>query len=280
MLVDEAGQAPPQEAAGALWRARRAVVVGDPLQLEPIVTIPLKAQDALRRHHDVDGLWTPGLTSTQRLADRVARRGTYVASGEQAVWVGSPLRVHRRCDAPMVDICNAIAYDGMMVDGTPMRAPEPWPASGWVDVRSVTNEGHWIEAEGEMTSRLLERLIAFGADPTEIFLVSPFRAVVDRLRDIAARHSGIRAGTVHTTQGKEADIVVLVLGSDPASAGAREWAASTPNLLNVAVSRAKRRLYVIGDLSAWRRCNHFSTCAMLLERHVEREAAERAETES
>jgi len=42
----------------------------------------------------------------------------------------------------------------------------------------------------------------------------------------------------------------------------------TPNLLNVAVSRAKGRLYVIGDLSAWRRCNHFSTCAMLLERHV------------
>ena len=280
VLVDEAGQAPPQEAAGAFWRARRAVVVGDPLQLEPIVPIPLKAQEALRRHHGVDGLWTPGRTSTQRLADRVARWGTYVASGEQSVWVGSPLRVHRRCDAPMVGISNAIAYDGMMVDGTPMRALEPWPASGWIDVRSVINEGHWIEAEGEMTDRLLEQLISFHADPAEMFLISPFRDVVDRLRDIAARYPGIRASTVHTTQGKEADIVVLVLGSDPASAGAREWAASSPNLLNVAVSRAKRRLYVIGDLSAWRRCNYFSTCAMLLERHVEREAVERTERES
>ena len=271
LLIDEAGQAPPQEAVGALWRARRAVVVGDPLQLEPIVTISPKAQDALRRHHDVDEIWTPGRTSVQRLADRVAWLGTHVADGEESVWVGSPLRVHRRCDAPMVDICNTVAYGGMMVDGTPalQRAPRTWPISGWIDVRSATSDGHWIEAEGETTVRLLERLVALDVDPTQIFLISPFRVVADRLQDIAVRLPGLRAGTVHTTQGKEADIVVLVLGSDPSSARAREWAASTPNLLNVAVSRAKRRLYVIGDKSAWRRCRYFSTCAILLERHVE-----------
>ena len=154
-----------------------------------------------------------------------------------------------------------------------------WPSSRWIDIRSPTADGHWIEAEGEATVELLEQLISLDADPSRIFLISPFRKVADRLRNKTKKFKGIRAGTVHTTQGKEADIVVLVLGSDPTQAGARQWAASKPNLLNVAVSRAKRRLYVIGDLAAWRSCNYFSTCATLLESHIEREKSESVEVE-
>ena len=54
--------------------------------------------------------------------------------------------------------------------------------------------------------------------------VGPFRrarrAVADRLCGIGASYPGVRAGTVHTPQGKEADVVVLGLGIDPGSAGA------------------------------------------------------------
>ena len=61
VLVDEAGQAVPQHAAGALWRARRAVIVGDPLQLEPIFHVPGQVQDRLRGLFGVDRAWLPAV---------------------------------------------------------------------------------------------------------------------------------------------------------------------------------------------------------------------------
>ena len=67
-----------------------------------------------------------------------------------------------------------------------------------------------------------------------------------------------RIGTVHTFQGKEADIVFFVLGCDHSRIGAAEWAGTKPNLINVAITRAKLRLYVIGDRDVWHNKGYFS----------------------
>ena len=60
-------------------------------------------------------------------------------------------------------------------------------------------------------------------------------------------------GTIHTFQGKEADMVILCLGVDSSDRGngAIGWASEKPNILNVAVTRAKNRLYIVGDEKRW-----------------------------
>lgn len=109
-----------------------------------------------------------------------------------------------------------------------------------------------------------------------MYAISPFRAVVAGARRAAGDllPAG-RVGTVHTTQGKEADVVILVLGTDPRRPGARAGAASRPNLLNVAVSRAKRRLFVIGDRDAWRDQRHYSALTDALPVHTRRSEGQR-----
>lgn len=263
LLIDEAGQAVPQAAAGAIWRARRTLVVGDPLQLEPVVTIPNTAQQALRRHHQVTDVWLPSCTSTQQLADRVSSFGTTLPSEDGPLWVGSPLRVHRRCDHPMFDISNGVAYDGLMVYGTMTREPLLLPESAWLDVQATEADSHFIPAEGVAARQLVEQLLEAGVNANDIYVISPFRVVVRELQHLLPLPRE-RVGTIHTTQGKEADTIILVLGGHPARPGAKAWASQRPNLLNVAVSRAKRRLYVIGNHDAWRAQKYFN----VMSRHL------------
>ena len=268
LLVDEAGQAAPQNAAGALWRCRRAVIVGDPLQLEPVVTLPWGGQRALLEEFKVDPVWAPSRSSTQQLADRLAIAGTSLPgpAGED-VWVGAPLRVHRRCDRPMFEVSNTIAYNGLMVFGTPADRKPFHGENAWIDVRSSVRGSNWIQAEGNMLREVLAGLRDNGGvQASQIRVISPYRVVAENSREIFLRvFPGTGdddldqwVGTVHKMQGREADAVILVLGGDPDKPGSRRFARETPNLLNVAVTRARRRLYVIGNHETWGSERYFS----------------------
>ncbi|RRS16571.1 hypothetical protein IPC1147_33490 [Pseudomonas aeruginosa] len=260
LLVDEAGQASPQAAVGALWRSQRAVMVGDPLQLEPINQVPPGALEHMRSAFGVDLHWMPHQLSAQSLADQANPIGRVIGPSDSKVWVGMPLVVHRRCDRPMFTIANRIAYDGAMVYGTSPRVPDI-PATlttGWVQARGPST-GNWVHAEGRSLSILVTLLILEGVDPKSISVITPFSDVIKEVSGGALTQHGVTTGTIHTMQGKEADVVILVLGgeADPLRSGAREWVVEKANMLNVAATRAKRRFYVIGDRADWAKRRHF-----------------------
>ncbi|CAQ01383.1 hypothetical protein CMS1267 [Clavibacter sepedonicus] len=276
LLIDEAGQAAPQHAAASIWRARRVVAVGDPLQLPPIISVPQKTVGALALAHGVTPAWIPPRASVQTLADRVARFGTSLPQGDETVWVSAPLRVHRRCDDPMFTICNRMAYAGLMFHAVPDRSSATPPdrfdgpdgpritPSHWADEPATTPGSHLQPRQLERARSAIDYLLGLGVQAEEIIAISPFRSVADRLGSLRYDYPGLTAGTIHTAQGREAEVVLLVLGGDPDKPGARAWAAESVNLLNVAVSRARRRLFVIGDLAAWRQLPYFSQVASAL----------------
>lgn len=263
LLLDEAGQATPQSAAGIIYRARRSIIIGDPLQIEPVVTTPIKLIDILNQQHKTDAVWSPLRSSAQILADRITAEGTWMKQeiDNEDIWTGFPLRTHRRCNNPMFAISNEIAYSNQMVKA---MADAPFEcalgASAWFDINGSHIQNRQVVEEE--ISLLKEKIQLLGKLHQEIFVISPFKSVAERCKqEFHSINSKIQCGTIHTFQGKEADIVFLVLGSDPGKPGSRQWASSKPNMLNVALTRAKRRFYVIGNRKSWSGYQFFSVLA-------------------
>lgn len=268
LLVDEAGQATPQAVAGAMWRCKMAVVVGDPIQLTPVVTLPAKAEGEICDALGCPDWARPRRSSVQAIADGRNRWGTAFSDGDdEPRWVGAPLLVHRRCLEPMFSICNAIAYDNAMLHGCRGRAKRypDLPESTWIDIKAhALGDSHALVNDVLFCKELVVALARrHGVPQKDVIIITPFREMAAALRR-KMPDPNQRCGSVHTAQGQEAPIVVLALGGNPKRPGARVWATSTPNLFNVAVSRAKDQLYVVGDRSAWKGLRYMDLIAMEL----------------
>jgi len=257
LLLDEAGQSTPASTCGAIWRSERCIIIGDTLQIPPIVTIPAALGRLLQASYGItDDYWNPVYHSAQSLADRVTPVGTYIdVNADLPIWTGIPLRAHRRCGEPMFSLSNAIAYNGQMVKVTP-DVVSNISRSAWIDVAGATVlDKHAIVEEIEELRLCLQQLRYYKG---KIYVISPFVSVAGICRQ---EFRWVSCGTIHSFQGKEAEVVFLVLGTPPGGGHARDWVAQSPNMLNVAVTRAKERLYVIGNRGVWSKHRYFDHLA-------------------
>ena len=144
-----------------------------------------------------------------------------------------------------------------MVKGTNQSPKDQW-GHGWINSVGKAKD-KFVEADArQLVDHIKQRLADKQLTPVtinDIFVISPFTNVVRNLKQrlqksglgIDRKWANHNVGTVHTFQGKEAKIVYFVVGTDKSSDGAANWSCEQPNLINVAVTRAKKEFYVIGD---------------------------------
>lgn len=127
----------------------------------------------------------------------------------------------------------------------------------WVDISGRSDDKFVQEHANWLKNEILRRASDGEVDTNNIYVISPFKNVVTQLKQylqtIGFPQKNI--GTVHTFQGKEAAIVYLVLGASFEESGAASWAVSTPNLMNVAATRAKKEFYIVGDKKLYKSLN-------------------------
>ena len=270
LIVDEAGQAQPQMAIGAMMRCRKAIIVGDPKQIEPVVTAEtdmikqLLSSKLLASYKDKK-------ISVQGFADYINPYGTFLGEDEEREWVGCPLVVHRRCIDPMYTISNTLSYDGTMKQETEDPKEEKIPTfilekSYWINVPGKENSGakdHFVKEQGEVVLKLLaEKFKKDESALPNLFIITPFTSVKNGMIEMIRKSSLYKnepriddwlekkkVGTVHTFQGQGTDEVIFLLGCDQTSLGAVNWV--NKNIVNVAATRAKYRFYVVGDKAVW-----------------------------
>ena len=277
IIIDEAGQASPHMLVGALFRAQKAIVVGDPKQIEPVQTV----QDLFVERIGGEGIgkYRSKELSVQSLADAQNPFAGIIRNldGSES-WVGCPLVIHRRCKDPMFTVANELSYGGFMINKTmdSDNPIDPCKESCWItydasNIESSTGKDRYIQVQGQIAFALIQKLRARNAEFKDIFIITPFTSVAHGFKtymqsisdDIVNwtdkdNKSGWlkdNIGTVHTFQGKEAKVVIYMLGcqSDGSANGAIKWV--NANNVNVAFTRAKEYIYVIGDAIKWAELN-------------------------
>ena len=278
LFIDEAGQAIPQAAVGAIWRSKRVTVVGDPFQIEPVVTIPNIITDNISNYFELNKNHINSDLSVQSMVDRINPLGSYLNINGKKEWIGIPLRVHRRCLSPMFEISNQIAYDNTMYSST--KSPKEISVNfetSFIHCEGKVEGRHFVKNQAEIIKDILINEISIIKKLPDIFIITPFSEIsyqlnsflfkylineVKKYKSIDSVKMGLwlksHIGTVHTFQGKQAEGVILCLGLDKTTKGAASWASMKPNLLNVAITRAKYKFIAIGDENIWLKQPYFN----------------------
>lgn len=223
LIMDEASQVDIATGALALSCAKNVVIVGDTKQLPNVVT------DDLRKE-------------AQAIFDsfKVNEGYQYTKSFLQSVLDVMPnvaqtlLREHYRCHPKIINFCNQKFYRGELIIMTMDNGEE--------DVLSVVKttvgnheRNHYSQRQIDVIKR--EILSKYVLKSEETGIIAPYKNQVEALhREIY----DLETDTVHKFQGREKENIIISTVDDEISDFADD-----PYLINVAVSRAKRRLMLV-----------------------------------
>jgi DNA replication ATP-dependent helicase Dna2 len=257
VVMDEASQMTVPLGLGAASYGERLIMIGDERQLPPVV----------RAEEPAAGEW-PGLSvslfalARERLAgkgpvlvelDRQYRMSEGVGAAPAAVWYDGRLKPGSKAVAGR-KLAGLAEWEQQPMAAAldPDRPVLVADVPGSDRPRVNDGEAAWIVA-------LMKALIACGGEPVapgeaggvSVAVISPFRAQVARIRTLLGaafpeRRARWRAcvDTVDRFQGGEADLVVVSMC--PPAGGSDHLA--DPRRLNVALTRARAKVILLGDL--------------------------------
>lgn len=243
LIMDEASQVDVATGALSLSCARNAVIVGDARQLPPVIGAEkVEEAERIRARREAPGCYSYALS----LLESVCQAVPDVPS--------TLLREHYRCDPSIIGFCNERFYGGELVVMTERDQGGPDPLVLVETAGDHNRRGHRNQRQLDVLVREVLPLLE-GTDPAQVGIIAPYRdevtAAKEAVKDVGdalgkagfqVEEGGIEVSTVHGFQGREKDVIVLLTVDDVPTAFSDD-----PHLVNVAVSRARKRLVLVAS---------------------------------
>ena len=290
LIIDEAGQTTPEVAAPSFSLAKKALVVGDVDQIEPIWNISAAT--------DISNLKTYTLCTSQKDYDEIWLKNGLLASSGSVMKVaqnqcryhqfktlqrGLYLTEHRRCYNEIIDYCNTLVYKGIL---EPLRGnapdttdptdkpPYPWSTMSFFHIDSTSEqygssrrntaeadrivewlaEQKWnIHSYAKQHNKSMNTKDAMHILQQSVGIITPFKAQARLItRKLEEAQLGtVTAGTIHSFQGAERLIIVFSSVYGVSDINASKFYDAGNNMLNVAVSRAQNVFIVFGHAKSF-----------------------------
>ena len=254
VVIDEASQCDVASALPLLVRAKRALIVGDPQQLTHVTNL------GAVRERRIAERWGLDVDQASRWSYRTQSLFTVAAARVPSGPI--TLDLHFRSHPAVASFMSQEVYDGQLElcwEGSPIAEV---PAVEWIEVTGKAERG----AGGRSRQNLMEaaRVVqevagawgSLGGRPGAIGVVTPYAAQVAAVRAALRAELGAEAadlitvGSAHAFQGSETDVLYYSTVVDRLMPARDVVFAADRNLVNVALSRARRRLVIVGDLQA------------------------------
>lgn len=260
VVIDEASQCDIASALPLLYRAKRSVIIGDPQQLRHISALSRPRDSELQHKHglvDTRLGWMYSVSSLFDVAASVVPQQSIVN-----------LRDHHRSHADIIEFSNQAFYEGRLRVATRYhqlkRPNSSGPGIRWQDIRGKVirpaSGGARNEPEAAAVLAALEDLLVTRGYPGTVGVVTPFRAQAQLLQQLVEEsqalasvrsRSELLVDTVHRFQGDERDVMFFSpVVSEGMATNSLGFLRGNGNLFNVAITRARGLLHVVGDRAA------------------------------
>lgn len=261
LIIDEASQCDMASVIPLLYRSKRVVVLGDPFQLRHISTMSKMRSLELLLNYNLHESYNYVTKSFFDISQTIADKSSFVFLNE-----------HFRSHSDIISFSKNYQkwYNGNLLISTDYRRLNPQPKTDnhsieWIDVSGVIKQinscGAFIENEVDCVVKKAVEILNDSTFDGEIGIISPFRMQANEIRtkldhkldDI--KRNRVLVETTVKFQGDEKDIIIFSpVISNEMPKGVRYYLDETDYLLNVAITRARAKLIIVGNKNACLNC--------------------------